>query len=62
VIGGRIAAFVRPPITDHRPPATEATMTLTVLDPTPGPAAKATRLAPPLDTLAGRTVGLLDNG
>jgi hypothetical protein len=37
-------------------------MAIMVLDPTPGPAAKAARLAPPLDTLEGRTVGLLDNG
>lgn len=37
-------------------------MTITVLDPTPGQAAPAARMAPALDTLEGRTVGLLDNG
>ena len=37
-------------------------MTITVLDPTPGRAAAAVPLAPPLDSLEGRTVGLLDNG
>ena len=37
-------------------------MGITVLDPTPGAAAQAVRMAPPIDALEGRTVGLLDNG
>ena len=35
---------------------------MTVLDPTPGAAAEPARMAPGLDSLTGRTVGLLDNG
>lgn len=37
-------------------------MSITVLDPTPGTAKQPVALAPPLDTLDGRSVGLLDNG
>ncbi len=37
-------------------------MAIIVLDPTPGAAAQPARMAAPLDGLAGRTVGLLDNG
>lgn len=36
-------------------------MSITVLDPTPGTAAEAARMAPALPALAGCTVGLLDN-
>ena len=37
-------------------------MTLVVLDPTPDAPAAAARMAPPLESLEGRTVALLDNG
>ena len=37
-------------------------MSIVVLDPTPGTVARAAAMAPRLPTLAGRTVGLLDNG
>ena len=37
-------------------------MTYQVLDPTPGSAAATGRLAPRLDTLAGKTVGFISNG
>ena len=37
-------------------------MPITVLDPTPGRAPRAARLAPPLRTLAGARIALLDNG
>ena len=37
-------------------------MTLTVLDPTPGTAGGSAAMAPGLDSLAGHSIGLLDNG
>lgn len=37
-------------------------MPITVLDPTPGGSARAAVVAAPLDTLEGRSIGLLDNG
>ena len=37
-------------------------MTFRVLDPTPGTAPPAGRLAPRLDTLEGKTVGFISNG
>ncbi len=37
-------------------------MPITVLDPTPGMAVEAARMARPLPSLQGCTVGLLDNG
>jgi len=37
-------------------------MTFRVLDPTPGTAPPVGQLAPRLDTLAGKTVGLISNG
>jgi hypothetical protein len=37
-------------------------MAIVVLDPTPGAPALAAHMAPGLDSLAGRVVGLLDNG
>ena len=37
-------------------------MTYRVLDPTPGAASAAGRLAPRLDTLSGKTVGFISNG
>ncbi len=37
-------------------------MTYQVLDPTPGSGSAAGRLAPRLDTLAGKTVGFISNG
>lgn len=37
-------------------------MSIIVLDPTSGRPVRATAMAPALDTLAGRSVGLLDNG
>jgi hypothetical protein len=37
-------------------------MPITVLDPTPGMVTRATPMAPRLPSLAGATVGLLDNG
>ena len=37
-------------------------MTYRVLDPTPGTASTAGRLAPRLDTLSGKTVGFISNG
>jgi hypothetical protein len=37
-------------------------MTIVVLDPTPGGTARPARMADALDGLAGRSVGLLDNG
>lgn len=40
----------------------EENVTITVLDPTPGTAIKAAPMAPPVDSLEGRTIGLLDNG
>ena len=37
-------------------------MPITVLDPTPDLATRAARMAPPLRSLAGARIGLLDNG
>ena len=37
-------------------------MPIVVLDPTPGMAVRAARMAPRVPSLAGATVGLLDNG
>jgi hypothetical protein len=37
-------------------------MTFRVLDPTPGTAPPVGKLAPRLDTLAGKTVGFISNG
>ena len=37
-------------------------MPITVLDPTPAMVTRAARMAPRLPSLAGATVGLLDNG
>ena len=37
-------------------------MPITVLDPTPGAVTRTARRAPPLGTLAGARVALLDNG
>ena len=37
-------------------------MSIIVLDPTPGRAAEPARMAKRLETLAGATIGLLDNG
>ena len=37
-------------------------MTITVLDPTPGAARAPAARAPRLETLEGRSIGLLDNG
>jgi len=37
-------------------------MPITVLDPTAGGTTRVATMAPPLRTLAGATVGLLDNG
>ena len=37
-------------------------MTFRVLDPTPGTAPPASKLAPRLDTLEGKTIGFISNG